>query len=356
MALRMKDIADELGLSVVTISKVLRNHPDISPETRERVLKLVQDRDYQPNMLARSLVTGRSFLIGLIVPDLIHPFFAEVAKSLSLAIRSEGYSLILSSSEEDPALEVQEMRQLLSRRIDAIVVASTATSGEAFERLRDNNQRFLLIDRNLDIEDGTFVGVDDIESGRLATEHLVSVGCRNIAHIGGRENSTGLDRLEGYRRALAAAGLPYVPGNVIHRSRVDTDSISQGADAARLLLQRENRPDGIFCYNDPLAIGAMRVLLEQGVRIPEDIALVGCGNLHYDDSLRVPLSSIDQQTSEIGRRAAELVLQMIASKGKTAGQKVVLTPSLVVRTSSRRAAAAPERPRARSKRTAAKSK
>ena len=349
MALRMKDIANELGLSIVTISKVLRNHPDISPETRERVLKHVQDRDYQPNMLARSLVTGHSFLIGLVVPDLIHPFFAEVAKSLSLAIRSEGYSLIISSSEEDPALEIQEVRQLLSRRIDAIVVASTATSGEAFERLRDNNQRFLLIDRKFDIEDGTFVGVDDVASGRLATEHLIEVGCKNIAHIGGRENSTGLDRLEGYRRALSAAGLPYLPKNVIHRTRVDTDSIGQGAEAARLLLQLKPRPDGIFCYNDPLAIGAMRVLLEAGVRIPEDIALVGCGNLHYDDSLLVPLSSIDQQTSEIGRRAGEIVLQMIASKGKNGGQTVVLNPSLVVRASSRRGTAQPERANVKSK-------
>lgn len=104
MAVRMKDIANELGLSVVTISKVLHNHPDISPETRERVLKHVQDRDYQPNMLARSLVTGHSYLIGLVVPDLLHPLFAEVAKSLSLAIRGGGYSLIISSLEEDPAL------------------------------------------------------------------------------------------------------------------------------------------------------------------------------------------------------------------------------------------------------------
>lgn len=336
MAVRMKDIANELGLSVVTISKVLHNHPDISPETRERVLKHVRDRDYQPNMLARSLVTGHSFLIGLVVPDLLHPFFAEVAKSFSLAIRSGGYSLIISSSEEDPALELQEMRQLLSRRIDAIVVASTAASCEAFERMRDNNQRFLLIDRKFDIEGGTFVGVDDVAVGRLATEHLIEHGCRNIAHIGGRENSTGLDRLEGYRRALSAANLPYSPRNVIQRTRVDTDSIGQGAEAARLLLERKLRPDGIFCYNDPLAIGAMQVLLAAGVRIPEDIALVGCGNLHYDDSLLVPLSSIDQQSSEIGRRAGEIVLQMIASKGKNGGQTVVLNPSLVVRASSRR--------------------
>ncbi|WP_221313202.1 LacI family DNA-binding transcriptional regulator [Granulicella aggregans] len=335
----MKDIAEELGLSVVTISKVLHNHPDISAKTRERVLKHVEARDYQPSMLGRSLVTGNSFLIGLVVPDLLHPFFAEVAKALSLAVRGSGYSLIISSSEEDPGLELQEMRQLLSRRIDAIVVASTATSGEAFQRMHRNNERVLLIDRKFPIEGGAFVGVDDVAAGRLATEHLIQVGCRNIAHIGGRENSTGLDRLEGYRQALLAANLPFSPKNVIHRTRVDTNSFGEGAAAARLLLSRKVQPDGIFCYNDPLAIGAMHVLLEAGVRIPEDIALVGCGNLHYDNSLLVPLSSIDQKSSEIGRVAGDIVLKMIANKEKNNGETVVLSPSLVVRASSRRGSA-----------------
>ena len=337
MTVRMKDIANELGLSIVTISKVLRNHPDISPRTRERVLRHVQDRDYQPNMLARSLVTGRSFLIGLVVPDLLHPFFAEIAKSLSLAIRAEGYSLLISSSEEDAKLEEQEMRLLLARKIDAIVVASTASSGERFKSLRENNQAVLLIDRSFGNAADTFVGVDDHESGRLATEHLIEMGCKRIAHISGRENSTGSQRLEGYRDALASHGIPFHPKLVIHRTRVDTNSTAQGAEAARLLLGKKNRPDAIFCYNDPLAIGAMQTILGAGLRIPEDVALIGCGNLHYDDSLSVPLSSIDQQTTVIGKRAGEIVLQMIEQKGARPAESVILKPSLVVRASSNNA-------------------
>ena len=332
----MKDIANELGLSIVTISKVLRNHPDISPQTRARVLKHVEARDYQPNMLARSLVTGRSFLIGLVVPDLLHPFFAEVAKSLSHAIRHHGYSLLISSSEEDPKLEAQEVRQLLARKIDAIVVASTAPTGEHLEALRENRQPVLLIDRHFSNSADTFVGVDDHESGRLATDHLIQVGCKRLAHITRRENSTGSRRLEGYRDALAEHGLRYQASYVIHRSEVDTDSFEQGAEAARLLLGRKLRPDGLFCYNDPLAMGAMQTILGAGLRIPEEIALIGCGNLHYDRSLRVPLSSIDQQTSKIGERAGEIVLEMIASKRASPAQHVVLRPSLVVRASTHR--------------------
>ena len=337
MALRMKDIADDLGLSVVTISKVLRNHPDISPQTRARVLKHVEERDYQPNILARSLVTGRSYLIGLVVPDLLHPFFAEIAKSLSSAIRSEGYSLLISSSEEDPKLEKQELQQLLSRRIDGVVVASTASTGKRFADMRESKTPVLLIDRNFGDAADTFVGTDDRQSGRLATEHLIEMGCRRIAHIAGRENSTGSQRLEGYRDALLSHNLHFSASRVVHRSNVDTESTAQGADAARLLLDRSPRPDGIFCYNDPLAIGAMQTIFAAGLRIPEDIALIGCGNLHYDGSLRVPLSSIDQNTMAIGQRAGEMLLDMIAKKGERPAENVVLAPSLVVRASSVRA-------------------
>ncbi len=336
MAIRMKDIANELGLSIVTISKVLRDHPDISPETRERVLKHVRARDYQPNMLARSLVTGRSFLVGLIVPDLLHPFFAEIAKSLSRSIRGAGYSLLISSSEEDPELEAQELRQMLARKIDGIVVASTASSGRAFDRAREEKQPVLLVDRTFGNTADTFVGVDDVACGRLATEHLIEMGCRRIAHISGRENSTGSQRLDGFRETLQRHGLHFGEDQVVHRSNVDVESKTQGAEAARLLLSSKTRPDGIFCYNDPLAIGAMRVIREHGLRVPEDIALVGCGNLHYDDALLVPLSSIDQQTKSIGEQAGSLILDMITKKGARKPEQVVLQPSLVVRASSRR--------------------
>src|SRR3982751_4098285 len=125
MSVRLKDIAQDLNVSVVTVSKVLRDHPDISPETRERVLKRMKELNYRPNLAARALVTGRTYAIGLIVPDLVHPFFGEVAKALSSVLRAKSYSLVLSSSEDDSKLELQEIEQLLSRRVDVLIVAST---------------------------------------------------------------------------------------------------------------------------------------------------------------------------------------------------------------------------------------
>src|SRR5215831_34090 len=132
MTVRMKDIARDLGVSVVTVSKVLRNHSDISEETRERVLKRMKELNYRPNLAARALVTGRSYTIGLVVPDLVHPFFAQVAKGLARVLRKKGYSLLISSSEEDPQLEQQEIDQLLARRVDALVVASAQWTVETF--------------------------------------------------------------------------------------------------------------------------------------------------------------------------------------------------------------------------------
>jgi LacI family transcriptional regulator len=336
MATRMKDIANDLGLSVVTVSKVLRNHPDIPEQTRKRVLKRVKELDYQPNVLARSLVTGRSYLVGLIVPDLLHPFFAEVAKALSTAIREKGYSLIVSSSEENAEWERQEIRQLMARRLDALVVASTDTTHEHFERMQRKREAFVLIDRRFPGLSANFVGVDDEAAGRMATEHLLDIGCERIAHIRGRDNSTGIGRFEGYRKALAVRGLPLNEDYVVSRVHVDTHSMEQGAEAMRLLLRRNPRPDGVFCYNDPLAIGALNTIFEEGLRVPEDIALIGCGNLLYDGCLRVGLSSIDQRSTQIGERAAEILLELIESKTTPKIRQCIVEPALVIRSSTTR--------------------
>ncbi len=334
MAVRLKDIAQDLGLSVVTISKVLRNHPDIAEETRERVLKRVKELDYQPNLMARSLVTGRSYLIGLVVPGLMHPFFAEVARSLSSVIGQHGYSLVLSSSEENPELETREIQQLTARRLDALVIATSGTDKTAFERLNNHGVPYVLIDREIPGLAANFVGVDDEAVGRIATEHLIRVGCQRIAHIRGRENSTGSRRFEGYRKALLRNGLEYLENRVVARPSVDVDSVRLGAEAMRFLLRRKPRPDAVFAYNDPLAIGAMEAILDAGLRIPEDIAIIGCGNLHYNNLLRVPLSSIDQRSSEIGQRTGDILLQAIAAKTKPQPVSVILDSSLVVRQSS----------------------
>lgn len=332
---RMKDIAVDMGLSTVTISKVLRGHSDISDETRKRVLKRMQELNYQPNLAARALITGRTWTIGLVVPDLLHPFFAQVAKAVSTHTRDKGYSLIITSSEEDPQLEQREIDQLLARRVDVILVASSQWTIESFRQIEDRKIPYILIDRRFAGLSANFVGVDDEEVGVLATNHLIDQGCQKIAHIRGPETSTALGRFEGYRGALAARGKQYLPQWVASIGTSGDDRGEPGGyEAARRLLSAKPRPDGIFCYNDPVAIGAMRAILDAGLRIPQDVAVVGCGNLHYSDFLRVPLTSVDQNSSEIGKITSELALELVSAKAELKPRTELTAPKLVVRASS----------------------
>jgi LacI family transcriptional regulator len=334
MAVKMKDIARELGVSLVTVSKALRNHPDISKATRERIEAKVKELDYRPNLAARSLVTGRSNLIGFIVPDLIHPFFAEVAKGLSLALREHGYFLIMASSEEDPALEYEEIRHMLAHRLDAMVVASSSLDGESLKPLQSSDTVLVLVDRVFDGLPSHFVGTDDYACGKLATEHLISIGCKRIAHLRGHDNSPGKRRLKGYLDTLARHGLPVVQDYIVRPRSVDVDGKEHGAAALKSLLELKRPPDGIFCYNDPTATGVIMEASNQQVRIPQDLAVIGCGNLHSDDIIRVPLSSIDQRSHEIGRRTAALVIKLLAEDASPEHRKIVLQPRLVMRAST----------------------
>ena len=335
MPVRLKDIATDLGVSVVTVSKVLRNHSDISEETRARVMQRMKELNYHPNLAARALVTGKSYMIGLVVPDLLHPFFAEVAKGLTKILREKGYCLVIASSEEDPQLERQEIEQLLGRRVDALVVASTQTDLASFEYAQANNTPYVLIDRYLEAQQANFIGVDDEKAGYIATMHLVEQGCKKIAHIRGPHGSTAQGRETGYRRALTEAGLPF---QIQETASGDADADSGGYKAMQKLLEGRDRPDAVFCYTDPTAISGLRALFEAKIKVPEDIAVIGVGNLSYSGLLRVPLSSVDQDSAALGEEAARMALRLIDSKVKLRPQKVLLEPRLVVRASSLRTA------------------
>jgi len=337
MPVRMKDIARELDISVVTVSKVLRNHPDIGEQTRNRVLKRMKELNYQPNLAARSLSTGRTLSIGLVVPDLLHPFFARIAAIVSAELRKQRYGLVISSSEEDPELERQEIEQLIARQVDVLLIASAQTGTENFRYIEQQRVPYVLMDRSFAGLKANFVGIDDRAAGRLATAHLIEQGCRRVAHVRGPEVSTAIGRLEGYRLALAAAQRKPLAGHIVSLGPSGDHRGEPGGYAcARQLLANKNRPDGIFCFNDPSALGAMRAILEAGLRIPEDVAVVGCGNLSYSDFLRVPLSSIDQDSQRMGEKAAALALSLAQSRRSPRPKMEVIAPTLVVRASSRR--------------------
>jgi LacI family transcriptional regulator len=334
MAIRMKDIARELGVSVVTVSKVLRNVPEIGEETRRRVLKRMEELDYRPDHAARSLATGRTMMMGLIVPDLVHPFFAQVAKGASRVFRNRGYGLVISSSEQDASLEKQEIGLMLSRRMDVLLIASAQWRVESFRAIEAQNRHYILIDRRFEGLPSHFVGTDDFEVGKIATEHLIQTGRRRIAHIGGKDISTATDRLRGYRNALIQNGVSENPEYVVSRSYADDAGDKTGYEAMKFLLGLKHPPDAVFCYNDPMAMGGMEAALDAGLRIPDDVAIIGCGNVKYSRMLRVPLSSIDQNSEGLGEQAAALALEITASKDPLRPKTILQRPSLIARAST----------------------
>jgi LacI family transcriptional regulator len=335
MATSMKDIARDLGVSVVTVSKVVRNISDISDETRKRVLKRIKELNYTPNAAAQALVTGRSRVVALVVPDLVHPFFAEVAKGLSAVLRSKAYSLVISSSEEDPALEQKEIEHLLARGVDALIIASVQTTAQDFRRIEERHTPYVLIDRKFDGLPANFIGVDDELVGRLATQHLIDVGCRRIAHITGGGGSTAIGRLKGYTRTLEKHGLSVADDLIVSRStHADDRGDVTGHAAMQRLLALRPRPDGVFCFNDPTAMGAMLAILDHGLKIPNDVAVIGCGDVHYSKFLRVPLTTISQQTEAMGAKAGQLALSLVKAKGTGPARTILLKPRLEVRQST----------------------
>ena len=333
MTVRLKDIARELGVSTVTVSKVLRGRADIGKETRERVLKRMEELNYRPNMLARGLASGRSFAIGLVVPDLVHPFFGEFAKALAVSLRAQGLALILASSEEDPEIERQEIQTLLGRGVDVLLVASCQPAGHLPDLLAESRAPILLIDRHFSGKKNHFVGSDDVTIGELATRHLIGIGRTRIAHIGGPDLSPSLERLKGFRRALAAAEIELPKAFVVTRERIEESGDASGYHAMQELLAQKQRPDAVFCYNDLSAIGAMEAALQAGLRIPQDIAFIGCGNLRYADYLRIPLTSVDQSSERLGETAAKLAIEL-SEDPKRATEIVKIEPRLIVRQST----------------------
>lgn len=333
MGIRLEDIARDLGISKVTVSKVLRGNQDISEKMRARVLKRIQELNYKPNMLARGLASGRSYTVGLVVPDLVHPFFGELAKSLAGTLRTAEMALLLASSEENPELEQQEIRTLLGRSVDVLLIVSCQARLKNFDELRDAKTPFLLVDRNFPDGGAHFVGSDDYAIGRLATEHLVAIGRRRIAHIGGRAMSPSVERLRGYRGTLRSHRLKSPEEYIVTREKVEESGDEAGYEAMRELLKLPTRPDAVYCYNDLTAIGAMEAVRAAGLEIPGDVAFVGTGNLRYAKYLRIPLTTVDQHPEVLGARAGELALELIA-KPNMLPRTLLLPPRLVVREST----------------------
>jgi len=327
----MRRIAKELGVSTTTVSKVLNDHADIGPATRARVLARVEQLGYRPNAVARSLSMRRTHTMGIVIPDLMHSFFVEVISGIESVSSDRGYGLLLCSSGEDAQKERRELEMLRARRVDGIVLASAdAANTDVLRRLVSLGTAVVMIDRDDHPKLRCHrVLTDDHLVGLLATEHLIAVGRKTIAHLAGPPFVHARRRTIGYRKALVTHGLRVRPELVIRAGFLEAG----GYEAMKRLLQARPRADAVFAANDPTAIGAMKAIWEAGLRVPDDIAVVGAGDIWHGDLLRVPLTTIAWSKDEIGRRAAELMIDQITTDRRGPFQKIIVRPRLVVRQS-----------------------
>jgi LacI family transcriptional regulator len=332
----MKRIARELGVSITTVSKVLNHREDIGHETRARVLAKVAELGYQPNAVARSLTLRRTHTLGVVIPDLMHSFFVEIVAGLESVASRRGYGILLCSSSEDPDKERQELEMLRQRQVDGIVLGSANASAntDLLRRLTTLGMGLVMIDRDdhADVRCDRVL-TDDQEVGRLATAHLIAQGRRTIGHITGTAVVHARRRADGYRKALTAAGIKRKVEWMVRGGFKQAD----GYRSMTTLLALEPRVDAVFAANDPAAIGAMSAIWDAGLRVPEDIAVVGAGDIDLGDMLRVPLTTISWSRDDLGKAAATLLLDRVEaspSSKPVTPQRVVIPPKLVVRRSS----------------------
>jgi len=329
----MRRIAGELGVSVMTVSKVLNKHGDISEATRDRVLAKIEEVGYQRNAVARSLSLRRSHTIGIVIPDLMHSFFVEVIGGIEPVASARGYGLLLCSSGEDSAKERAELEMLRSRQVDGIVLASAHGSENAdlLKQLTGLGTALVMIDRddnpNVDCHR---VLTDDERVGVLATSHLLDRGRKAIAHIGGPAIAHAQRREKGWRDSLKARGITASPDWFEQAGFMESD----GHRAMKRLLSVRPRIDAVFAVNDPTAIGAMKAIWEAGLRVPDDIAIVGVGDIALSDLLRVPLTTVGWSRKDQGLHAAQLLLNGLDTDERDTPRRVIIPPRLVVRESS----------------------
>jgi LacI family transcriptional regulator len=327
----LRDVGKLAGVSAMTVSRVINGRGGVDAETQRRVEDAITALDYVPNRIARGLLSQKTETIGLIVPDVVNPFFAPVVRGAETAARRAGYRVLLCNSEGDLRLERAYIEDLVAHRVEGLLLApaNDETRHSIFPLLRGGFP-LVLLDRSLPDSDCDLVVSDSVTGARRMTEHLIAVGHRSIAHLTDADDtSTGRDRLQGYREALSAAGIA-PRDDLVFRTTVDRLG---GYRAAQEALALDPRPSAIFAVNNMTAVGAMQALRERGLAVPEDMALVCFDDVEHLAVLSPFLTVVDQPAETLGSLGAQLLLERIAGKAGQRSRRIVLQTDLILRRS-----------------------
>ncbi len=328
----LKDLADELGVSISTVSRALKDNPIISPDLTQKIKSLAAERNYIPNPLAMGLLRQQTKMIGVIVPDLVTHFYSSVISGIEEVAKENGYYILISSSNESFEKEKESIQNLLKSRVEGLIVciSQQTSSFEHFRQLTENDIPLVFFDRVAEMQDVPTVTVDGVEAAKNVTRHFYENGCRRIAYISGPEHlNISKKRKEGYLKGLQECGLQFNP-DLLVECNLNTEEATL---ATQKLLGLEKIPDAIFGINDTIAFAAMKEIKKHKLKIPDDIALVGFTDEFHSTVVEPALTSVTHPTLQMGRETARLFFKCIET-GENISENVVLPTSLVVRDSS----------------------
>ncbi len=328
----IKDIARLARVSHPTVSRALQNSPLVNPATAAKIRKIAEAAGYRPSAVARGLVTRRTRTVGLVVTTVADPFASQVACGIEETANDHGYAVFLANSYADAEHERKVVQALAERRVDGIIVTSSRVGSDYLPMLAQLNVPMVLVNDQYPGEFVHSVMIANEVGSRAATAHLIELGHRRIAYVGDRSGyQTETERLEGYKQALAEAGIAFDS-----KLAVDGDGWPNGAAAAvEALLKLAEPPTAVCCYNDMTAMGAMRAIRARGLRVPEDVSVTGFDDLFFAEYLEPPLTTVRQPARRMGEMAMENLLKLMAGEDSVAQVKV--EAELVVRGSTGRA-------------------
>lgn len=326
------EVAVRASVSVGTVSNVLNRPEIVAPATRERVLAAMSELGFVRNESARQLRSGVATTIGLVALDVSNPFFTDVARGVEEAASAAGHAVILCNSDESVDKEARHLDLLSEQRVHGVLITPADRSPEPVRKLRERGLSVVLLDHPADSIDTCSVAVDELTGGELAMSHLLTAGHEHVAMINGPARIyQAAQRHAGALAAYTKAGGD--PGR-LHTIEVPALNVASGARGAERLLDMHPRPSAVFCANDLLALGVLQVMVREGVRVPNDMAIVGYDDIDFAAAAAVPLTSVRQPRTLIGRTAAELVIDETRAPKEHEHRNVIFTPELVVRESS----------------------
>jgi LacI family transcriptional regulator len=331
----IKDIARELGVSISTVSRALKDHPDISSQTKKLVRDLVEKMKYKPNAIALSLRSQRTKIIGVIIPEIVHHFFSSVISGIDEAAVAEGYNVMFFQSNESYEREVMNIQSILNSRADGVLI-SVAKATKKFGHIKqilENNIPLVFFDRACDEVETDKVIVDDYEGAFNAVDYLVRTGCRRIAHFSGPQHlQIGYLRKRGYISALEKNGIEVDDDLIVH-----CDTYEDALETTRTIMSRSDRPDAIFTVNDMTAVGTLNTLKTMGFKVPADVSLVGFTDGLVSSVTDPLLTTVSQHGFEIGKRATEILIRRINDECESPQPITeIVKTDLVVRDSTRK--------------------